>query len=76
MQIITQHTSSKNSGRGQVIAKGMGRQLTVSWDHSISPDDNNFEAAQALRDKYFRGLGICSPCEVRDNGQRVWTLYI
>lgn len=45
--IRTKHTSNA-SGRGQVIAKGHGRQRTVSWDHSRSSDANHALATGAL----------------------------
>lgn len=46
--INTQHASNANSGRKQVIAKGHGRQRTVSWDHNLSGEQNHASAAGAL----------------------------
>ena len=75
MKVTTKHTSNAN-GRGQVIAKGMGKQLTISWDHSTTPERNNELAAVAFKDKHFPSGFVQWPCEVKDNGVRVWTLYI
>lgn len=47
MNITTRHTSNA-SGRGQVIAKGGGRQRTISWDHAKSADHNHGAAAGTL----------------------------
>lgn len=45
--ITTAHTSNA-SGRGQVIAKGHGKQRTVSWNHAVSVDANHGAALGAL----------------------------
>lgn len=45
--ITTQHTSNAQ-GRAQVIAKGHGKQRTVSLDHSKSDDFNRGAALGAL----------------------------
>lgn len=45
--IITTHTSNA-SGRAQVVAKGHGKQRTVSLDHSKSDDFNRGSALGAL----------------------------
>lgn len=47
MRIVTKHTSNA-SGRSQVIAKGHGRQRTVSVDLSKSADWNHGIAAGTL----------------------------
>lgn len=47
MKIVTRHTSNA-AGRGQVIAKGNGKQRTISWDHSKSADWNHGAAAGTL----------------------------
>lgn len=47
MNITTKHKSNA-SGRGQVIAKGGGKQRTISWDHSVSADRNHGAAAGTL----------------------------
>jgi hypothetical protein len=45
--IITTHTSNA-SGRAQVVAKGHGKQRTVSLDYSKSDDFNRGSALGAL----------------------------
>lgn len=47
--ITTTHTSNAN-GRAQVVAKGHGKQRTVSLDHSKSDDFNRGTALGALLD--------------------------
>lgn len=54
MNITTKHTSNA-SGRGQVIAKGGGKQRTVAWDHSKSNDWNHGNAAGTLALVLFQG---------------------
>lgn len=45
--ITTKHISNAN-GRGQVLAKGAGKQRTVSWLHEFNSDRNHGLAAGAL----------------------------
>lgn len=45
--IVTTHTSNA-SGRAQVVAKGHGKQRTVSLDHSKSDDANRGAAVGTL----------------------------
>lgn len=47
--IVTTHTSNA-SGRAQVVAKGHGKQRTVSLDYSKSHDFNRGSALGALLD--------------------------
>lgn len=54
MNITTKHTSNAN-GRGQVIAKGGGKQRTTSWDYSKSDDWNHGNAAGTLALVLFQG---------------------
>lgn len=56
MNITTKHTSN-NNGRGQVRAtgtvNGKRRQVTVSWEHSISAAKNHGRAAADFVQKNF-----------------------
>lgn len=56
MNITTKHTSNVN-GRGQIVAKGGGKQRTVSLDHSKSNDWNHGNAAGTLALVLFQGPG-------------------
>lgn len=47
MKVVTRFTSNA-SGRNQVIAKGGGKQRTVSWEHAESVDWNHGAAAGTL----------------------------
>ncbi len=47
MKITTQYVTN-NSGTGQIKAKGMGRQATVTYNQSKSKDWNHGTAAGAL----------------------------
>lgn len=47
--ITTTHTANA-SGRAQVVAKGHGKQRTVSLDHGKSDDANRGAAVGALMD--------------------------
>ena len=47
---ITTTMTSNASGRSQIVAKGHGRQRTVSYDHAKNLDANMGAAAGALLD--------------------------
>lgn len=47
MNIRTRYTSNAN-GCGQILAKGAGRQRTVSYDDALSSDANHGNAAGTL----------------------------
>ena len=48
MFTITTTVTSNASGRAQVVAKGHGKQRTVSLDHSKSDEQNRAAAAGTL----------------------------
>jgi len=48
MFTITTTVTSNNSGRAQVVAKGHGKQRTISLDHSKSDEQNRAAACGAL----------------------------
>ena len=50
MFTITATHTSNASGRAQVVAKGHGKQRTVSLDHRKNPDVNRAAAVGALLD--------------------------
>ena len=52
---ITATKTSNHNGRTQVVAKGNGKQRTVSWDHSRSADWNYGNAAGTLALVLFQG---------------------
>lgn len=53
LNVTTQYTTHPVSGAGKIVAKGHGRQSTVSFDHSISHSRNHGRAAAALANKIF-----------------------
>lgn len=55
MNITTTYTSNA-TGRSQIIAKGNGKQRTVSYDQSKSADWNHGNAAGTLLDAMFEGF--------------------
>lgn len=85
MRIVTRYTSNA-SGRSQVIAKGGGKQRTISVNLAESVDQNHVAAAAALierlskEDSWITGDAIQAidegnaTREIRDDGSHVFNL--
>lgn len=56
MNITTRHTSN-SKGTGQVLARGGGKQRTLTWDHAASSDTNHGRAAGELLLAHFGTVG-------------------
>lgn len=50
MITLTTTVTANASGRAQVVAKGHGKQRTISLDHALSDEANRAHAAGALLD--------------------------
>lgn len=50
MFTITTTVTSNANGRAQVVAKGHGKQRTISLDHALSDEQNRAHACAALLD--------------------------
>lgn len=78
MNIVTKHVSNA-SGRSQVKATAQGKQRTVSWDHSLTREQNYANAAAALLLDGFKFTGESvdpTAYTYRDDGAHVFTVSV
>lgn len=63
MEITTKYSAHKVSGRGRIVVKCGGKQLTVGYDHALSASQNHATAAAMLASKLHLSGFCCGALE-------------